>query len=189
MRGLFEEAEQVREEMRQLKDQEEALRREALEEARAEMRAVAALVATQEEAASKKTGKASKKKKRRAKINKGARDGEAPSGPPGRQQPSDVVVQHEPALVEKGLPAVQADTSSNPDPVGARGGASLDEECAVCFLPLADDDQDEDEAPDVCMLPCDHLFHNACLDSWISKCAEKNIEPSCPMCRAVILRS
>lgn len=47
--------------------------------------------------------------------------------------------------------------------------------CSICLDPI--------EGPDVslCVLSCDHRFHNGCIHKWIARNA------SCPLCRFTLL--
>lgn len=41
-------------------------------------------------------------------------------------------------------------------------------ECAICFHPLSEDHR---------VLPCNHVFHHACIESWFER------STTCPLCR------
>jgi len=59
-----------------------------------------------------------------------------------------------------------------------------EEECAICFVPIV-----ATEIDDVGILGCGHSsFHNTCLDLWVSKCLEKKLMCTCPICRAPVNR-
>ncbi|PTB75318.1 hypothetical protein M440DRAFT_1439860 [Trichoderma longibrachiatum ATCC 18648] len=49
--------------------------------------------------------------------------------------------------------------------------------CAICLETLRDDDP-------IRLLPCDHIFHSACLAKWFLKKHE-----TCPLCKASFMRS
>jgi len=61
--------------------------------------------------------------------------------------------------------------------------AEEEEECGVCLLGLNAEGTVKEA------LLCYHVFHEQCLDLWWGNCLKKNIEPSCPMCRARAVRS
>jgi hypothetical protein len=66
------------------------------------------------------------------------------------------------------------------DPVG-EGAPEEDEppeECAICIVVL------EPEADELGVLVCRHRFHADCLDLWAGRCRAKDIEATCPYCRA-----
>jgi hypothetical protein len=59
-----------------------------------------------------------------------------------------------------------------------------EEECSVCLLEL---DEGEDGDTETLLL-CRHRFHSRCLDLWTANCREKRIDATCPMCRAAVMR-
>ena len=46
-----------------------------------------------------------------------------------------------------------------------------EDKCSICMCSM-------DKEEEVCKLPCDHLYHNECIDSWL-----KNYNYKCPICR------
>lgn len=63
-----------------------------------------------------------------------------------------------------------------------------EEECAVCLVPLQGGQGAAEEGWGVCVLQCGHSFHDECVDAWASLCARKRLEPTCPACRAPLVR-
>ena len=53
--------------------------------------------------------------------------------------------------------------------------------CVIC-------PQEEQDAMMVTLV-CGHCYHGHCLDLWASKCREKGITRSCPMCHGPLTRS
>ena len=53
---------------------------------------------------------------------------------------------------------------------------ALPTECAVCTEPLAA----EDPGADVSTLPCLHVFHTPCIDTWFAR----QLQGTCPVCRS-----
>ncbi len=54
-----------------------------------------------------------------------------------------------------------------------------DKECIICF-DIIDNKQDIHFFKD-----CEHFinYHSDCINDWINECTNKNIIPSCPICR------
>lgn len=49
--------------------------------------------------------------------------------------------------------------------------------CAICLTEVDDDDHSTD---------CEHRHHAHCINTWIGHCLETDVEPTCPVCRALI---
>jgi len=73
-------------------------------------------------------------------------------------------------------------------------GLKEEEECSICLRELSRDrvaqsgegeeggeQEEEGEQPEA--LECGHAFHSRCLVLWASKCSEKRLEATCPICR------
>jgi hypothetical protein len=48
-------------------------------------------------------------------------------------------------------------------------------DCAICLTEF-------DKSEQVCELPCDHIFHDACIRDWFMKAKS----PACPLCRNIL---
>lgn len=53
-------------------------------------------------------------------------------------------------------------------------------ECIICFDPI-----DNEKIKINIFKDCDHTnnYHIKCANNWIKECTEKNIKPTCPVCR------
>jgi hypothetical protein len=78
------------------------------------------------------------------------------------------------AMMEQSLESqIQRNPHRRIDVVTTKYDGPLDSKCAIC--------QDSYELEeDVSTLPCEHLFHAACIKEWGKH------KPECPVCRAAI---
>jgi len=61
----------------------------------------------------------------------------------------------------------------------------VEKECAICIEKLVGEGQKEG----IKVPLCGHMFHRlTCLEAWCSRCEDKNIMPTCPICRGPIFR-
>jgi len=53
-------------------------------------------------------------------------------------------------------------------------------ECIICFDPIDIDKEETNIFKD-----CVHInnYHKVCRNNWIKECVNKNIKPTCPVCR------
>ena len=56
-------------------------------------------------------------------------------------------------------------------------------ECLICFDPINDNNQNTQILKD-----CEHnnCYHHECMNDWIKESINKNLIPSCPICRKQI---
>ena len=52
-----------------------------------------------------------------------------------------------------------------------------EDECPVCLRKMSPNDSS--------VTSCGHMFHTACLTSWLSFCQNQNSQPTCPVCRSI----
>jgi hypothetical protein len=67
-------------------------------------------------------------------------------------------------------------------------GEEQGEECAICLLPLGQDDDEGDGADEIATLGCGHVFHEGCMESWVVAAAQHQLDAQCPMCRGSLDR-
>jgi len=166
----------LRQKVMREREREERLRREVLEEVRAE--AMAARGVLVDGGGSKPRGKKGGGRKRgsKGKAKKGGKQGSRAKV--GRMGKDDTET----------LQTALSELSVEEDQAGMEGGEQQEEEgaeyeeeeqeCSICFVELGVEDEG------VCRLSCSHLFHHECLDRWAGRCSSKNIESTCPLCRA-----
>ena len=70
-------------------------------------------------------------------------------------------------------------------PVGGQAVSAKDRkapmlDCAICFLPVDLRDRRIGRSIDRVITPCDHVFHEACLQKWM------DVKQECPVCRRSI---
>lgn len=62
--------------------------------------------------------------------------------------------------------------------------AEEEPECANCLLDLQGEEEDKEE---VTVLACGHSCRSACVTLWVKNCSSKQLEATCPICRAIII--
>jgi hypothetical protein len=128
-----------------------------------------------------------KKGKHRKKTDKAKGKHKDRTRPPTAIQtgPSDTARAAQQQEKEGGAKAGDAEGSEHSTAEPAEGGPAEEEEgpeeCAVCLLDFAGD---EEEAG--VLLVCGHRFHGSCVDLWVDNCSSKGLQATCPMCRTEI---
>lgn len=196
LRDMLEEGSEERVQIVELIDstrrQDEALRQQALEDLQKEMRGGRQVGGRRrKEGEPKGPSKASKKKKKKRDKKKqqhqqsGGQEEQQGGAAEAPLELTDLTLQDqepktEPSEVDKPAVDVAGKAEEWPD------------ECPLCLRSFDGDDEDDDEEEDFTgepeLLGCGHRFHDVCIDRWLSKCAEKGLLTTCPICRGDVVR-
>jgi hypothetical protein len=165
----------------------EALREQALLEAREMARPEGGQASGSSGTPARRKSKGKKKGgKGRKKGGKGKKRNDGPSAAAGggaaATEHSQHRAQHEGEETSKGQAQLEGQEEDGEEEEEEQDDE--EEECSVCLLEL---DEGEDGDTETLLL-CRHRFHSRCLDLWTANCREKRIDATCPMCRAAVMR-
>jgi hypothetical protein len=196
--------------LQRLQSEEEELRGAALEEARiamlpraekrkarAEARRKSGSKGSSKKATSKKGGKAKGKRGKQKKTSKGqagkAAAAGATSAGEGEEQKKSLAMEgpadaeeetaEEGDLDDGGEDGAPGTADKESEEEGSQEEDEEEEECCICLSPLIEDLDDP-----LGLLACGHCLHDACIEDWNSRCLNKGVPTTCPLCRSSLNR-
>lgn len=195
LRDMLEEGSEERAQIVELiestRRQDEALRQQALEDLQKEMRGGRQVGGgRKKENEAKGPSKASKKKKK--KRDKKKQQHQQSGGQEEQQGAGEAPLELTDLTLQDEEPKTEPSDVDKPAEDVAGKEEEWPDECPLCLRSFDGDDEDDDEEEDFTgepeLLGCGHRFHDVCIDRWLSKCAEKGLLSTCPICRRDVVR-